>query len=146
MTQAGQTMVETMLVLGLLATVALLTADAFLPAASRNRLLAIRTEVAAELRMARHLAMTEGRSMAVRVEAEGRRLVVAAGVGPDRPVVRRLDLSGKGVVVDGFSNGTAIVFYPSGRTATPSTVMIKSTRDQAVSSLTVSITGRVALK
>jgi type IV fimbrial biogenesis protein FimT len=51
----------------------------------------------------------------------------------------------KGVVIDEPSAGSEIVFYPSGRSATATTIRLHGKEGQ-MKKVTVSITGRVAIQ
>ncbi len=145
MGQAGKTLVEAMTILSLLGIGTMITAEAFLPAARHNQARAVRAELAGELRVARQLAVARGRTMRVRLDPDRAGLTVEA-VQEGGAVLRTLEFSGRGVVVDSVSNGPDILFYGSGRAATPTTVTLRSTDDDTVYELTVSITGRVTLK
>lgn len=142
--QAGKTLVETLTIISVLGIAAVITADAFLPAVRHNQAQAVRAELAGELRLARQLAMAGGRPIRVRLEAGRSRLTVEAV--RDQAVLRTLEFSDKGVVVDSVSNGPDILFYGSGRAATPTTVTLRSMENGKLYKLTVSITGRVTLK
>lgn len=145
MGQAGKTLVETMTIVSLLGIGTMITAEAFLPAARHNQARAVRAELAGELRGARQLAMARGQTMRVRLDP-GRAGLTVEAVRDGGAVARTLEFSGRGVVVDRVSNGPDILFHASGRAATPTTVTLKSTDDDTVYELTVSITGRVTLK
>lgn len=142
--QAGKTLMETMTVVSLLGLSAIIAADAFLPAARHNQAQAVRAELAGELRVARQLAMARGQTVQVRLDVGGARLTVQAVA--EQRVLRTLEFSGKGVVIERVSNGPDILFYGSGRAATPTTVTLSSANDGRLYELTVSITGRVTLK
>lgn len=145
MEQAGKTLVETMTIVAVLGIATMLTAEAFLPAAGHNQAQAVRAELAGELRVARQLAMARRQTMQVRLEAGRSRLTVEAAQGGGT-VLRRFDFSNMPVVVESVSNGPDILFYGSGRAATPTTVTLKSADSDKLYKLTVSITGRVTLK
>lgn len=145
MGQAGRTLMETMTIGAVLSIATMITAEAFLPATRHNQALAVRAALAGELRVGRQLAMARGQAVLARLEAERARLTIEAVQG-ERVVLRTLDFSGRGVVVDSLSNGPDILFYGSGRAATPTTVTLRSQDDDTLYKLTVSITGRVTLK
>ena len=145
MEQTGKTMVEAMTIVVVLGIAAVLTVEAFLPAARLNQAQAVRAEVAGELRLARQLAMAGRQTMRVRLESGRSRLTVEA-VREAGTVVRAYDFSNTEVVVGSVSNGPEILFYGNGRAATPTTVTLSSADDGRLYVLTVSITGRVTLK
>ena len=140
----GKTLMETMIIVSVLGIAALIAADALLPATRHTQGQAVLAEVAGELRLARQLAMTRGRAVRARLEAGRSRLTIESI--EDGAVLRTLDFSEKGIAIGSVSNGSEILFYGSGRAASPSTVILKSTEDDTFSTLTVSITGRVTLK
>lgn len=145
MEQTGKTLVEAMTVVAVLGIATILTAEAFLPAARYNQVQAVRAEVAGELRLARQLAMARRQTMRMRLEPGRSRLAVDAVRGGGA-VLRAYDFSNTEVVVGSVSNGPEILFYGSGRAATPTTITLNSAEGDKVYELTVSITGRVTLK
>jgi hypothetical protein len=61
-----------------------------------------------------------------------------------RTVVRRYRFGGTGIHLDGLSNGGSVIFYPSGRSATPTTITFKTGSGEQWR-ITVSITGRISI-
>ncbi|MBI3604217.1 MAG: GspH/FimT family protein, partial [Nitrospirae bacterium] len=57
--------------------------------------------------------------------------------------LRQYDFRKTGLVVERLSNGPSIIFYPSGRSASPTTITLESRRHEQWR-LTVSLTGRIA--
>jgi type IV fimbrial biogenesis protein FimT len=112
-------------------------------AATRQRSRAVRTEVAAELRTARHLAMTGREKIRVVFDMEASELR-SERTDEDRTVLRRYRFGGTGIHFDGLSNGSSVVFYPSGRSATPTTITFGTVSGEQWR-ITVSITGRISL-
>ncbi len=142
--QEGKTLVETMTIVSILGIAAMMTAEVLLPATRHNQAQAVRAELAGELRVARQLAMTRGHPVRVRLEAGRSRLTIESV--QSGAVLRALDFTGRGVQIDRVSNGPDVLFYGSGRAATPATVTLRSVDDGRFYTLTVSITGRVTLK
>lgn len=142
--QAGKSLVEIMTIVSVLGIATMITAEAWLPATSRNQALAVRAELAGELRVARHMAMARGRTVRARLEAGRSQVVIRIS---DREMeLRTLDFSDKGVVIESVSGGPEILFHGSGRASTPTTIVLKNVNDERLYKLTVSITGRVTLK
>jgi type IV fimbrial biogenesis protein FimT len=112
-------------------------------AATRQRSRAVRTEVAAELRTARHLAMTGREKIRVVFDMEASELR-SERTDEDRTVLRRYRFGGTGIHLDGLSNGSSVVFYPSGRSATPTTIRFGTVSGEQWR-ITVSITGRISI-
>ena len=142
---AGKTLQEMLLVMAVVALLLGIAGESFLAAASRTREMAARAEVGSELRMARQIALSRGERVRVSFETPGTRIRTELA---DRPgtVVREYDLSRSGLVVDSLSRGQDVTFYANGKTATPTTITLRSLRDGTVRKLTVSLTGRVSFK
>jgi prepilin-type N-terminal cleavage/methylation domain-containing protein len=144
MRQRGVSLTELMVVLGLVSLSATLTLESFIMSMTKHQAHAAGAELAAELRTARHLAITRRQRVRVVFEPETARVRTEA---PDaggallRPI---LDYSDKGIVVEGLTNGTAVTFYPNGRAASPTTITLRNGRQQRWQ-LTVSMTGRVSV-
>ncbi len=145
MNHGGKSILEVMLVVGILGLVAALTGEGFVSAVSRNHAVVVRAEIASELRMARHMAMTGRKPIRVLFEPQGTRIRTESVAVPPAKL-REYDFSGKGIIVEGLSRGPAVVFYPTGRSATPTTITLRATRDGERRQLTVSMTGRVRIK
>ncbi len=145
MNQQGKTVLELMLVVGLLGLAAVLTGEGFSGAVSRNHASVVRAEIASELRMARYMAITGRRPIRVLFEPGATRISTESVTSPPAKL-RQYDFSGKGVTVEKLSRGPGVSFYPTGRAATPTTITLRRTRDGEQRQLTVSLTGRVRLK
>ncbi|MCX5723722.1 MAG: GspH/FimT family pseudopilin [Nitrospirae bacterium] len=99
-------------------------------------------EMASELRFARQLAMARRERLRIIFDRESRTITL-----------RRADAEGllqvyyygdKGVVVEEPSAGPELLFYPSGRSATPTTIRLRDSQGRETT-FTVSITGRVSV-
>lgn len=140
----GTSVLEVIVVLGIVAVMALVTGEAFMGATTTNQLGAVQKNVSRELRIARQWAVIRREAIAVTFVVGGSYTHTAIHRHNGRPL-RRYDFSDKGVVVKSLSNGRQVVFYPSGRTATPTTIIVQGRRGNQVS-LTVSFTGRVTVQ
>ncbi len=143
--EAGASLLEVMTVAMIISLGALLAGEGFLGAVSRNQAMVVGAELASELRMARSMAMTKRTAMRVGFESSGTAVSTESVDRPNVPL-RQYDFSGKGVTVEGLSERSSVVFYPSGRAATPTTITLLRKRAGERRKLTVSITGRVTLK
>jgi type IV fimbrial biogenesis protein FimT len=136
--ERGASLVELMIVIGLAGLMAGLAGESFGSAASHYKGKGMATELAAELREARYLALMRGERvtgrMAIRTEPA------------DRPneAIREYSYQGKNVVFDRLPSGPSLLFYPSGRTATPATIILRNSQSERWQ-ITVSLTGRVSL-
>ncbi len=143
--EAGASLLEVMAVAMIISLGALLAGEGFLGAVSRNQAMVVGAELASELRMARSMAMTKRTAMRVGFESSGTAISTESVDRPNAPL-RTYDFSGTGVTVEGLSERSSVVFYPSGRAATPTTITLLRQRAGERRKLTVSITGRVTIK
>ena len=143
--EAGASLLEVMAVAMIISLGALLAGEGFLGAVSRNQAMVVGAELASELRMARFMAMTKRTAMRVGIESSGTAISTESVDRPNAPL-RQYDFSGTGVTVEGLSGRSSVVFYPSGRAATPTTITLLRKRAGERRKLTVSITGRVTIK
>ena len=148
--EAGASLLEVMAVVMIISLGALLAGEGFLGAVSRNQAMVVGAELASELRMARSMAMTKRTAMRVGFESSGTAISTESVDRPNAPL-RTYDFSGTGVTVEGLSGEglserSSVVFYPSGRAATPTTITLLRQRAGERRKLTVSITGRITIK
>ncbi len=141
--ERGASLVELMIVLGLAGLMAGLAGESFGSVASHYRGKGMATELAAELREARYLALM--RRERVRVVFDTGRMKIRTEPA-DRPdeIIREYTYQGKNVVFERLPGGPSLLFYPSGRTATPATIILRNSQSERWQ-ITVSLTGRVSL-
>lgn len=139
----GKTMMELMMVTALVGIVAAMAVPNFLLLQSRMDLYSLTQEMASELRLARQLAMTERNRTRIVFDLD-QQVMVAQGVN-GRTTSRSYRYGDKGIHVDEPSGGPEILFHPSGRSATPTTIHLRG-KDGHVHTLTVGITGRVSVR
>lgn len=142
MTQEGKTLAELLVVIGIVAIVAGMALPSFLTFNSRTQLRCAAEEIASELRLAKQLALTYHDRVRIRIDLDQQELLtqfVRSGV--THHVYR---YSNKSVVIEESTAGPEILFHPSGRSATATTVSIRSPEGQS-QKLTVSMTGRVSI-
>lgn len=140
--QQGKTMMELMVVMAMVGMVAAMAVPNFLMLQSRMDLYSLTQEIASELRLVRQLAMTERDRMRVVFDLDQQ--VMVAQLANGRTPSRIYRYGGKGIHLDEPSAGAEILFHPSGRAATPTTIQLRS-KDGQVHKLTVGITGRVSV-
>jgi type IV fimbrial biogenesis protein FimT len=144
MNQNGYSLLELTMVMVLTAVTAALAVPNVAVMAARYREQAVVTELAGELRTARTLAMTQASRIRAVIDEDGRAISLEQE-GEPSALMRRIDLRGRGVSIDGASEGIKVWFYPSGRTASAATLMLRGD-SRKVWRLTVSMAGRVTVQ
>jgi type IV fimbrial biogenesis protein FimT len=141
--ERGIGLVELIVVLGLTGLLAGMAGVTVAAAAAKYQGKAVAAELASELRAARYLALVRRERVRVVFEPGQARVRTEPA---DRPqeTIRQYDYQGKGIVFERFSTGPSLVFYPSGRAATPTTIVFRN-RQMERWQLTVGLTGRVSL-
>lgn len=142
MKQEGKTLMELMVVTAIIGIVAAMGAPNFLGLNSRTQVRCASEEIASELRLARQLAITYRDRVRVVFDFEQQALVARFVNGETTHHIYRY--GDKGIVIEEPSAGPEILFHPSGRSATATTIQLRSKEGQ-VQKLTVSITGRVSI-
>jgi type IV fimbrial biogenesis protein FimT len=140
MGQDGKTLSELLVVLGLVAVVAALAVPNFSLLHSRTHMRTVTQDIASELRLARQLAMTSKDRVRLIFDRERRAIVAELVEAARTHHVYRYE----GIELEEPTAGPAIVFHPSGRSASATTIALRH-RDGHVQKLTVSLTGRVSL-
>jgi len=142
MRQEGTTLTELLVVVGLIAIVAGMAIPSFMNLNSRTQVRCVAEEIASELRLAKQLALTNHDRVRVLVDLDQRALITQlVRSGLTHHVYRYSD---KNLIIEEPSAGSEILFHPSGRSATATTVHIRGQEGQS-QKLTVSITGRVSI-
>ncbi|OQW50030.1 MAG: hypothetical protein A4C66_14205 [Nitrospira sp. HN-bin3] len=142
MTQEGKTVTELLVVVGIIAIVAGMALPNFMNLNSRTQVRCAAEEIASELRLAKQLALTNHDRVRVLVDLEQRELITQfVQSGLTHHVYRYSD---RQLVIEEPSAGTEILFHPSGRSATATTLHLHGREGQS-QKLTVSITGRVSI-
>jgi len=144
MQERGASLVEVILVLGLVGVTLSFAGESFVSAAMRQHGKAVTTELAAELRAAHALAIKRRERVRVVFDPDTSTVRTELAAAPQAPL-RQYDYGGRGVIVEGLSGGSSIVFYPSGRAASPTTITLRNSRQERWQ-LTVSIIGRVSIQ
>ena len=144
MQERGASLVEVIMVMGLIGVSLAFAGESFVSAAMRQQGKAVMTELAAELRAAHALAIKRRERVRVAFEPESNKVRTELADAPQSPL-RQYDYGGRGVIVEGLSGGSSVVFYPSGRAASPTTITLRNSRHERWE-LTVSIIGRVSIQ
>jgi len=143
MQHEGKTLLELLVVLAVIGIMTTLAGPHLLPVHSRAQLKSVTEEVASELRLARQLARTHRDRVVVKFDSSRETLETRQNNGATPHHSYRY--GNKGVVVDEPSTGPEILFHPSGRSATASTIRLRN-REGQIQLMTVGITGRVNIQ
>jgi type IV fimbrial biogenesis protein FimT len=143
MKDGGFTLIEVLCVVTISAIISAIAGLNFSAMAAKSQGQAMTTELAAELRFARQLAIARRERIRVIVDVERTALRTERADVPGA-VLKECDLSGKGTIVEGLSGGPSILFHPSGRSATATTITLRDGNRQA-RTLTVSFAGKVSV-
>jgi len=100
-------------------------------------------EIASELRWARQWAISK--QDRVRLVFDQERQAIVAQIGTARVPHHQLSYQHKGLEIDEPSAGPDVVFHPSGRSATATTIQFRNGQGRA-HMITVSLTGRVVIR
>ncbi|HWF62070.1 MAG TPA: GspH/FimT family pseudopilin [Nitrospira sp.] len=142
MKQEGKTLTELMVVLTIIGIVATMAVPNYSVSTSRSQIRCTTEEIASELRLARQLAMTYRDRVRIVIDPEQQALTTQ--FVNTATMHHAYHYGGKGIVIEEPSAGPEILFHPSGRSASATTIQLHSLEGQT-QQLTVSITGRVSL-
>jgi type IV fimbrial biogenesis protein FimT len=142
MKQEGKTLMELMVVVAIIGMVATMALPNYSVLNSRTQVRCTTEEIASELRLARQLAMTYRDRVRIIVDREQQALTTQ--FVNTVSTHHTYHYGGKGIVIEEPSAGPEILFHPSGRSASATTIELHSLEGQT-QQLTVSIMGRVSL-
>lgn len=142
MKQEGKTLMELMVVVAIIGMVATMALPNYSVLNSRTQVRCTTEEIASELRLARQLAMTYRDRVRIIVNREQQALTTQ--FVNSATTHHMYHYGGKGIVIEEPSAGPEILFHPSGRSASATTIELHSLEGQT-QQLTVSIMGRVSL-
>lgn len=142
MKQEGKTLMELMVVVAIIGMVATMAFPNYSVLNSRTQVRCTTEEIASELRLARQLAMTYRDRVRIIVDPEKQALTTQ--FVNSATTHHMYHYGGKGIVIEEPSAGPEILFHPSGRSASATTIELHSLEGQT-QQLTVSIMGRVSL-
>jgi type IV fimbrial biogenesis protein FimT len=142
MKQEGKTLMELMVVVAIIGIVATMALPNYSVLNSRTQVRCTTEEIASELRLARQLAMTYRDRVRIIVDREQQALTTQ--FVNTASTHHTYHYGGKGIVIEEPSAGLEILFHPSGRSASATTIELHSLEGQT-QQLTVSLMGRVSL-
>ena len=139
--EQGWSLTELLTVLAIMGVLAVLAWPSYQTIAARVQARSATSEIASELRLARQLAMARRERLRVIFDREGRTISLRCADAED--FLHVYHYADKGVVVEESTAGPELLFYPSGRSATPTTIRVRDSQGRETK-FTVSITGRVS--
>lgn len=142
MNEQGKSLMEVIIVMAVVVMMTAFTGAGLLAATAKQKGRVVATELANELRAARYLAIMRRDRVRVVLTPGATTMRVETTETPSR-LIREYDFSAHGITVERLSNGADIVFHPSGRAASPTTITLRN-RQQERWQLTISLVGRVA--
>jgi type IV fimbrial biogenesis protein FimT len=136
----GVTLTEVTTILAITATLAIMAVPSYRTLMARGESESVAAEVASQLRMARQLAMARRERLLVRFDDAQRSLTLRRADSGE--VLETYGYAEKRVTIPEPTAGPDVLFHPSGRSATATTITIVD-REGKATKLTVSLTGRV---
>jgi type IV fimbrial biogenesis protein FimT len=139
--EQGWSLTELLFVLTIMSIMAALAGPSYQTWAARVQARSATVEIASELRLARQLAMAR-RSAFGSYDREGRTITLRRADAEG--ILHVYQYADKGVVVEEPTAGPELLFHPSGRSVTPTTIRVRDSQGRETT-FTVSITGRVSV-
>jgi len=140
--EEGWSLTELLIVLAIMGMMAALAGPSYRAMTARVQARSVTVEIASELRLARHLAMA--RRERLRVIFDRERGTVTLRRADAEGLLHVYQYGDRGVVVEEPTAGPELLFHPSGRSATPTTIRVRDSQGRETI-FTVSITGRVSV-
>jgi type IV fimbrial biogenesis protein FimT len=141
MQEQGWSLAELLIVLAIMGIMAMLAGPSYQTLTVRAQARSATAEIASELRLARQLAMARRERLLVIFDREARTVTIQRADGEG--ILHVYLYADKGVVVEEPTAGPELLFQPSGRAATPTTILVRDSQGRETR-FTVSITGRVS--
>lgn len=139
----GFSLIELVTIVAIVGMVAMLAVPDLLALSRRMQTDLFARELASELRQAKQLAMTLRDRVYLTVDREQR--IILTQVGPARLLHHVFSYADRAIDLDEPSAGPELVFHPSGRSATATTIRFHNVQGER-GTLTVSLTGRVSIQ
>lgn len=139
---SGRSLLELVVVLAIVGIMASMAGPSFQSLNARLQARTATAEIASTLRMARQLAMARRERLLMRFDLPGKTISLQRADADADAILTVYRYADKGIVVDEPTAGCELLFHPSGRSATASTIVIHD-RDNRRTTITVSLSGRV---
>ena len=140
--EQGWSLTELLIVLAIMGIMSILAGPSYQTLIARVQARSTTVEIASELRLARQLAMARRERLRVIFDRDNRTITVRRADAEG--ILHVYQYADKGVVVEEPTGGPELLFHPSGRSATPTTIRLHDSQGRETT-FTVSITGRVSI-
>ncbi|MEK7236928.1 MAG: GspH/FimT family pseudopilin [Nitrospirota bacterium] len=140
--EQGWSLMELLIVLAIMGVMAALAGPSYQAMTARGYARSATAEIASELRFARQLAMARRERLRIVFDRERRTITLRRADAEG--ILHVYQYADKGVVVEEPTVGPELLFHPSGRSATPTTIRVRDSQGRETT-FTVSITGRVSV-
>ncbi|MCE9536827.1 MAG: GspH/FimT family pseudopilin [Nitrospirae bacterium] len=140
--EQGWSLTELLIVLAIMGIMTMLAGPSYQTMTTRTQARSATAEIASELRLARQLAMARRERLRVIFDREGRTVTIQRADAEG--ILHVYHYADKGVIVEEPTAGPELLFQPSGRAATPTSIRVRD-RQGRETRFTVSITGRVSV-
>jgi type IV fimbrial biogenesis protein FimT len=141
-TSAGKSLMELVVIVTIVGIMAAMAGPGYHAMNARMEGRTATAEIASTLRMARHLAMANRERLLMRFDLSGKTITLQRADAEG--VLNVYRYGDKGIVVEEPTGGCDLLFHPSGRSASASTIVIHD-RDNRRTTVTLSLTGRVVI-
>lgn len=139
--EKGWSLTELLIVLTIMGILVAMAGPGYQAVAARVQARSVTAEIASELRLARQLAMAKRERLRVIFDQTARTITLQRADVEE--ILHVYQYADRGVIVEEPTAGPEVIFYPSGRAATPTTIRVRDSQGQETT-FTVSITGRVS--
>lgn len=139
--ERGGSLPELVIVLAIIAILSAMAVPSYKAMIATAHARSVASEISGELRTARQLAMARRERLLIRFDQLQQTITFMRADSGD--VLKVYQYSDRGVVIEEPTAGPNVFFYPSGRSATATTISIID-REGKKTILTVSLTGRVS--
>lgn len=143
MNERGTSLIELTVVMAIIGTLCAVSVPNWSVLLSAGHRRAVVTEIAGQLRYARQLAIVRHESIRVVFDL-GKSSVHVEGADAGRTMLSRYEFAETGSVIQSLSNGSHVLFHPTGRSATATTVTVRDQQGR-IQKVTVNFVGKVTL-